>query len=297
MQKLVYYYSIVYTSFMVNYFKIIISIFSISSFLIVTGCNDDNGTTPSSYAPCNILLSNLKIGFNRAQYLRIISGESCSETANEKTNPILKLILLDEEDNERICTAIMLSKKQGLTAWHCFEDEVFRAFIELPGNNNQRIEITKVSNHPLVEDRGDIILHDLSVFEIGKEIEVTRLPIDPTFQVENGEKLYIYGFGRASGSVPDSAGILRGGITVVTGSDENFIRALYTGQDDAQQNACVGDSGGPAFVIRNDILQLVGVTSTGSIVDCGLGDESRFVNLTAENNYKFIASQVEKIDD
>ena len=209
---------------------------------------------------------------------RIINGEICSNIEG----PTIKLVLLDEEDNPKICSAVLISQNTALTAWHCFDEVVFSGFAEIDG---KKINITDVKLHPqaLPLPSGEV-LNDLALLtlETGSQVynsvsEVSLSKILP------GQSLEIYGFGQ--GSADGSAGMLRRGTMTISSVDENFIKTTFKGEG---QNTCFGDSGGPAFLVTEQGLELVGILSSGTNQSCGLGDENIFVNLQSAPSKGFI---------
>jgi secreted trypsin-like serine protease len=79
--------------------------------------------------------------------------------------------------------------------------------------------------------------------------------------VVEGETLTLAGFGLTH-YMFGSSGTLRKVNTKVKKLLPN-VKELEFGEN-ANMSACMGDSGGPAFVLRNKRLALVGVTSRGS---------------------------------
>jgi secreted trypsin-like serine protease len=77
-----------------------------------------------------------------------------------------------------------------------------------------------------------------------------------------GEALVLAGYGLTSVTGIDRSGTLRRVTTAITALSSTRKEIEFG--NNPGRSACMGDSGGPAFVIRAGILRLVGVTSRGS---------------------------------
>ncbi|NDC39010.1 MAG: hypothetical protein EBZ48_13325 [Proteobacteria bacterium] len=105
----------------------------------------------------------------------------------------------------------------------------------------------------------------------------------------SGDLLAIFGFGyNENGAV--GLGTLRSGQMRVEETDTNHILAIYDGNG---SNTCSGDSGGPALAQNaTGAWGIIGITSTGSVETCGVGDNSIFTNLADPQMIGFIESIV-----
>jgi len=232
-------------------------------FIALLGCG---GTSP---APA----------FNICKSQKIINGELYLKD----NGPVIKLILLDEEDNPKVCSAVMVSPSIALTASHCFDEFAFEAYAEIRG---ARVNIKKVEIHPKAEalptgeTRNDLALVTLDSPSIVLEF-ITNFTKPPS--VKLGDTVEIYGYGRAN--IDATAGLLRRGQMRVDSVDQDFIRTKFDGTG---FNTCFGDSGGPAFLASNGSLQLVGTLSSGSNFSCESGDVSSFVNFQNTEVQEFL---------
>jgi len=93
------------------------------------------------------------------------------------------------------------------------------------------------------------------------DFKPVRLMADPA-QLTVGLKLTLAGYGVIRGGVfPVESKELRKTTVTVDNSSLNPVQFSYAAVNG--QSACSGDSGGPAYLIENDVLTLVGVTSWG----------------------------------
>jgi len=247
--------------------------------LLTTGCGGgDEGQDIAKVSSCEALNSIQK------STKKIVSGQSCQLPKSS----VVKIILLDEEDNQRICSGLVLSPNKILSAWHCFDEFVFSAFIEI---DNQSYTVESVKLHPNAREDGTLITNDIAIITIAAVIESSPVTILSVDNLEQTEDLFISGFG-SDGLNLNSSGVLRAGKMTVDSVDQNFIRANFI---EGSQNTCEGDSGGPAFVVRDNRLVLAGITSTGTIQNCSVGDQSIFVKLSNQNVLDFIRQEVPEV--
>ena len=95
----------------------------------------------------------------------------------------------------------------------------------------------------------------------------------------------IFGFGFTENGVV-GLGTLRSGEMRVEETDTNHILAIFDGSG---SNTCSGDSGGPALAQNGSgAWGIIGITSTGTVEGCGVGDESIFTNLSDPAMLAFI---------
>lgn len=247
-------------------FRFSVSIFPILVLLLIQpGCGGDSDTRSNTISVCNSF--------------KIINGEPC----NQQLGPVVKLTTLDEEDNPKICSALMISPTTAITAWHCFDEFVFSAYVTI---GEEKRAVGNFYLNPLAEVLPNgVVKNDLAVFEIEEGDTVPNFITNISKRLLNvGDVIEVYGFGRFDSET--SSGVLRKGKMTISSIDNNFIRAKYDGTG---QNTCYGDSGGPAFLVNGDDLELVGILSSGTNYSCLAGDESYFVNLQSPESQTFLA--------
>ncbi|MCB0321633.1 MAG: trypsin-like serine protease, partial [Bdellovibrionales bacterium] len=125
---------------------------------------------------------------------------------------------------------------------------------------------------------------------LSKSLPGPTLPLLGSRDIQNGELVSIFGYGLDENQKID---VLKSGEMKVSGVTDNHIFAKFDG---AGSNTCNGDSGGPAIYTftkdGREIDAVVGVVSTGEIVDCSAGDTTLFANAHSSSNLSFITQSV-----
>ena len=221
----------------------------------------------------------------------IAGASSCGQRSNENSevkivggkvvragDPLSKftIALVYADDRTEFCTGTLIGPRTVLTAAHCLE-EVNAAHLEIGAafglltDNAQFVPATKSIQH---EAYNTALMdaatptgapNDIGLVTLAEDAPAGYAPTTPLTtadQIEVGEPLTLAGFGLTAPSGPDQSGILRQVATeIVLVSD---VRKELGFGKHVGHSACMGDSGGPAFVTRAGKLALVGVTSRGS---------------------------------
>lgn len=225
----------------------------------------------------------------------LVSLFSCGQRSTEDSNldgfivggtevkagsPIAKhTVSLMDNDNAVFCTGTLISETAVVTAAHCLKDLPFKPKIGF-GLNATKAEVVKVKAYKINPDYID--LENTPEDEIKappSDIAVIRLvskapqsaQVAPVLELKSdlvvSEEFVLAGFGMTNPYNDDGVGVLRTVKTKIKVAKKEFKEIEFGGRPG--KSACMGDSGGPAFVRRNGKLHLTGVTSRGS----GLCDE------------------------
>ena len=202
---------------------------------------------------------------------------------------VVAVLAIDPEDDTlgHLCTGTLIAPRLVLTAAHCLapgtEVTKISVYFGTSLSPHQRATVKRYGVHPdacVADCKPDAL--DFGFVEIYEE--PVGVPIVPLLTTQDdwdetmrtGAKVTVVGFGAVRDDGEDDAAPLlsseRGFKREVAISVDSFSRAggeFIAG--DAGKDTCGGDSGGPAFVQREDGTWLqVGVTSRG-VRPCGSG--------------------------
>lgn len=187
-------------------------------------------------------------------------------------------VALVSTSGKAFCTGSLVAPTIVVTASHCLvdydEEKLVVAFGTVAKNgyykNENLREAAKYFVHDeynttaMDEDAPSAAPNDIAMIHLKSAAPSAYSPVallSSGDDVQVGETLTLAGFGLTR-FIFGSSGVLRKVDTKVKTLFPD-IKELEFGEK-AYKSACMGDSGGPAFVKRNNKLVLVGVTSRGS---------------------------------
>jgi secreted trypsin-like serine protease len=170
----------------------------------------------------------------------------------------------------------LIGVKTVLTAAHCVEG-VAQTTVKvgvsfgLNASTAKSIPALALKKHPAYKPQLMRLANpvsppnDIAIVTLSAPAPATHKPVailSLTNALVVGEPLLLAGYGLTSPSGLDQSGVLRQVTTEITLLSE--ARKEIEFGNHPGRSACMGDSGGPAFVVRAGKIKLVGVTSRGS---------------------------------
>ena len=194
------------------------------------------------------------------------------------SNWIAKTVVALVEDSsmgEALCTASLVAPDLAVTAAHCVtnpDSSPVEALHLVFATDLKKADASKIravdrvmipsqwkpaGNRP--KDTSDVALVHFAGGLPSGYSPSDLLPFDEALLI--GQKVILAGYGISDASADTGAGILRK--TEVTVEDPTFSPTEIQLDQSRGGGACHGDSGGPAFIMRNGHPLLFGITSRG----------------------------------
>jgi secreted trypsin-like serine protease len=193
--------------------------------------------------------------------------------------------------DEYTCTATFISTTALLTAAHCVvEDDhpkvipsgatfrVMTAASRSSAKSSDWITVRRANVHPHPRYDGEAA-HDVAIIVLDAPVAVTPIAIrrTPITSALAGSKVRLVGYGQTTrqSSANDGSDTRRTVDTTLRGLDGNLVRIGKTGQQ-----ACDGDSGGPALLTVDGVPTLIATDDLAATdVNCAGGDLYQRVDL------------------
>lgn len=186
-----------------------------------------------------------------------------------------------------LCSGTLIARKAVLTAWHCISSTHSKVRVSVGGKS---YAVRRIFFHPnLKEDPFSGLIHyDLAVLQLSTKVQdATPVKIIKSIPAKVGDLASIAGYGLDENG---EYGVLRSGLLTISKINSEFVMSKYTSF--SQSNTCSGDSGGALMLLRekNGVPRsgLIGLISAGTSSNCGIGDETIYINLQNPLVTKFI---------
>ena len=244
-----------------------------------------------SFFGCNHTQSESVIDPDGNKNLKVING---TEINNLYSPQILKINIIFKDSTSGFCTGTVIGADSVLTAAHCFTDGYQSANISKP--TGETVAVNQVMIHPdfLVNKNLGAIFNDVAVVKTSAPLNLPKLGILVSRQVETNELIEIYGFGLDENG---TYGNLKTGTMQIDTVTQNHLIATFS----SLSNPCNGDSGGPALVnvLNSDgslkSVSIAGIISSGTLEKCQEGDINLLTNLHNPSVINFITSLVPEV--
>ena len=211
--------------------------------------------------------------------VKIVGGEEVLETQNDPRR--FSTVALTSEDRiakgKSYCTGTIIDKKAIITAAHCLYDgdkkledsSLMRVSfgIKVGVAEAQYRKVKAVHQHsnfditrPLFRKQDDV-----AVLILSEDIPSGYKPVsivDKNLNTPIFQAMRLSGFGVNFSRKENTTGVLRQVDSMIT-EYNSFTYVFQTGDQFHGKGACPGDSGGPAFVVRDEQYYVMGVLSTG----------------------------------
>lgn len=260
--------------------KPIYRILSLCLCIYLSSCSSGSDSATPKNDACGI------IGLKSIQ-TKIVNGTACADGRS----PIVMISTTDLGlTNSDICTGTLISANAVITAGHCVPLEPAGVSVVVQGRNVSAREIRVHPQYRVDQGQG-LVYFDVAIIFLKEAISLPTLPIVASQQLNGNEIFSIYGYGLDE---KNRSGQLRSGQILATSITPTH---LFHDFDGIGSNTCGGDSGGPlvfTFTNESGITRsgLVGLTSTGTDLECRPGDSASYTNLQNPEILSFILGNV-----
>lgn len=240
--------------------------------LAVAACGggSDADTLPSAAELCS------SIGLQP----KVLNGADCGQP---ERSPVILLNVVSRSGTAAVCSGTLITPNKILTAAHCLPEGTSHV---LAGRWDADGTVVGVrasgwAVHPDYSAGTTALVNDAAVVVLPSGLPNPTMGVLVSEATSVGQSVFVSGWGAPGFE-------LAVGFARLTKVNDTSVGYTYTGD---LSNTCNGDSGGPAYRAVGDRQAVVGITSSGTVTDCGEGDDSLFTNVQGASVINFIRSQ------
>jgi secreted trypsin-like serine protease len=177
------------------------------------------------------------------------------------------------------CTATLIGSRTVLTAAHCVTNDKKAPFTTIQAVSFKvggvMYMASQVNMHEGYRYSSGRWVADVAVVRLGQPVQdIAPAQVTKTPPVQ-GETVTLVGFGYTSDNAASSFGVKRKAQNTIGQVSGNLI--TFHGATGSVGNICFGDSGGPAFAVRDGVEYVIGVHSFGEGA-CGVAEHDQRVD-------------------
>lgn len=245
---------------------LVVSGLALAGALSACGGGSDEVSMPSGQELCNSL----------GVQPKILNGTACGQP---ELSPVI-LLNVTSASGTAICSGTLLAPTKVLTAAHCVQPGTTRVLAGRWREDGSVVGVSasKWAAHPQFERHSANYTNDVAVITLSMALPNATMGVLVSDPSRAGQGVYLAGWGAPSFE-------LSVGYAQLNNVAADVVGFTYSGK---LSNTCNGDSGGPAYRSVGGRNGVVGITSSGTVANCGEGDQSRFTNVQSESVINFI---------
>lgn len=237
----------------------------LAAVLAACGGGDSSATLPSAQELCG----------SAGATAKVFNGAECTDYQN---SPVVRLAI-SRSDGNYSCSGTVIAPNSVLTAGHCIKDATSVVVIGYIGEQGYRYVARSWAVHPSFSVSGTgAISYDAAVVTTRQTLPHPSMALLTSSSSNPGQLAFVAGWGLPTYS------LTVGAAEIDTVSDVT-LSYKYDGQ---LSDTCVGDSGGPMYRMINGRPGVIGITSYGTVANCGSKGLSVYANTQNNSILSFI---------